>query len=69
MSCHNKGLPTLRGQARHHNAEPQSWLHKLPPQRLIPGVAWRGWACRHEHPDQGRRLTSPIREDPTSPLH
>ena len=48
-----------RQQARHHNAEPQSWLHRLPP--------WRGWACRHEHPDQGRRLTSPIRAEPDKP--
>ena len=48
-----------REQARHHNAEPQSWLHRLPP--------WRGWACRHEHPDQGRRLTSPIRAEPDKP--
>ena len=28
-----------------------------------------GWACRHEHPDQGHGLTNPTREDPTSPLH
>jgi hypothetical protein len=55
------------------NAEPQSWLHRLPPQRVQPprGLCMEGggWACRHEHPDQGRRLTSPIRADPTSPLH
>jgi hypothetical protein len=47
------------GQAHHPNVEPQSWLHRLPP--------WRGWACRHEHPDQGRRLTSPIRAEPDRP--
>jgi hypothetical protein len=45
-------------------------LHRLPPQRVQPPrgpFAWRGWACRHEHPDQGRRLTSPIRAEPDKP--
>ena len=44
-----------------------------PPQRraaeLVAQIAaiGRGWACRHEHPDQGRRLTSPIRAEPGKP--
>ena len=39
-------------------------------ERVNAGIARAkrvGWACRHEHPDQGRRLTSPIRAEPDKP--
>ena len=43
-------------------------LHRLPPQRVqLPRgpFAWRGWACRHEHPDQGRRTELPFAQTGT----
>ena len=43
-------------------------LHRLPPQRVQPPrgpFAWRGWACRHEHPDQGRRTELPFAQTGT----
>jgi hypothetical protein len=62
--CGHDGRPASR---KRRAAE---LVHRLPPQRVHPPrgpFAWRGWACRHEHPDQGRRLTSPIRAEPDKP--